>query len=75
MFLRRIKAEKERGKQRINPNITRQPAVLLSSTEPRLHNFFVSDFQVPPQAVHRTSEVRCGDGSNHPERPQECQFK
>jgi len=39
MFLRRIKAEKERGKQRINPNITRQPAVLLSSTEPRLHIF------------------------------------
>jgi len=77
MFLRSIKTKKERGKQRINPKISRQPAVLLSSTEPRLHAFVfvVSGFQLPPQSVHRTSEVRCGDGSNHPERPEECQIK
>jgi len=77
MILRSIKTKKERGKQRINPKISRQPAVLLSSTEPRLYFFVfvVSGFQLPPQSLHRTSAVRSGDGSNHPEQPEECQIK
>jgi hypothetical protein len=49
MFVRRIKTKKEREKiKKKLKKISLQPALLLSRTEPRLHNLFVSGFRLPP---------------------------